>query len=67
VLILLFLIQLLWKVDCNFINMHQQRGIHEAKYKQDRKCTYNVTLKRVRVTTVAVENKYILHILSVCL
>jgi len=25
--------------------------------KQDRQCTYNVTLRRVRAATVAVENK----------
>jgi hypothetical protein len=28
---------------------------------------YDVTLRRVRVTIVAVENQYILHILSMCL
>jgi len=27
---------------------------------------YNVTLRRVPVTTVAVENQYVLHILNVC-
>jgi hypothetical protein len=32
---------------------------------QDRQCTYTVTLRRVRVTTVAVEKHYVLHILSV--
>jgi hypothetical protein len=31
-----------------------------------RQCAYNVTLRRVRATTVAVE-KQLLHILSVCL
>jgi hypothetical protein len=35
--------------------------------KQKRKRMYNVTLRRVRATTVAVEKQYILHILSVCL
>jgi hypothetical protein len=31
-------------------------------------CTYNVRLRRVRATIVAVENQYVLvHILSVCL
>jgi hypothetical protein len=30
-------------------------------------CTYNVTLRQVRVNIVAVEEKYVLHILSVCL
>ena len=32
---------------------------------QDRQCTYNETLRRVRVTTVAVEIKKLLHILRV--
>jgi len=35
--------------------------------KQDRQCTYNVTLVCIRVTTVAVENQQALHIPSVCL
>jgi hypothetical protein len=35
--------------------------------KEDRQCTYNVTLRSVRVTTVAVENQYVLHIMSACL
>ena len=34
---------------------------------QDRQCTYNITLRHVCVTIVAVEKQYILHILSVCL
>ena len=33
--------------------------------KQDRKCTRNVVVRRVRVTTVAVEKQYLLHIHSV--
>jgi hypothetical protein len=31
--------------------------------KQDRQHTYNVTLRRFRATTFAVEEKYVLHIL----
>ena len=34
---------------------------------QDSQCTYNLTLKRVHVTNVAVEKQRVLHILSVCL
>jgi hypothetical protein len=30
---------------------------HLHKPQQDRQCTYNVTLKRVRVTIIAVENQ----------
>jgi len=33
---------------------------------QDRQCTYNVTLRRVRTTIIAMEKQYVLHILSVC-
>jgi len=29
--------------------------------------TYNVTLRRVHITIIAVEHQYVLHILSVCL
>jgi hypothetical protein len=36
----------------------------QTRHKQ---CTYNVTLRSVRVTTVAVEKQQVLHILSVCL
>jgi len=35
--------------------------------KQDRKYTYDVTLRRVRATIFAVEKQKVLHILSVCL
>ena len=38
------------------------------RFTQDRlQCTYNVTLRRVRVTIVAVEKLYVLLILTVCL
>jgi hypothetical protein len=33
--------------------------------KEDRQCTYDVTMRRVRVTFVAVEKQYVLHILGV--
>jgi hypothetical protein len=36
------------------------------KQKQDRHCTYSVTLRRVRATFVAVEKLEVLHIVSVC-
>jgi len=38
-----------------------------SKAKQDRQCTYNVTLQLVRATLVAVEKQNILHVMSVCL
>jgi hypothetical protein len=34
--------------------------------KQDRKCTYNVTFRGVRVTIFTVERQYVLYILRVC-
>jgi len=34
--------------------------------KTDRQCTFSVTLRRVGATIVAVEEQWILHILSVC-
>ena len=34
---------------------------------QDRKCTYNATMMRVPITTVAMQKQGVLHILSVCL
>ena len=40
---------------------------HEMIYVQDRQCAYTVTWRRVRVTTVAVEEQQVLHILSVFL
>ena len=35
--------------------------------KQERQCTYNVTFRRVRATTVAVEKQETANIMSVCL
>jgi len=37
-----------------------------SKFKEDRQCTYNITLRRVRATNVAVEKQWVLHSLSVC-
>jgi len=37
---------------------------YKRKRKQDRQCTYNVTLRCIRVTVVAVENQEVLHIVS---
>jgi hypothetical protein len=34
---------------------------------QDRQCTYNVTISRVRATIVAMEKQRVLHNLSVCI
>jgi hypothetical protein len=34
---------------------------------QDRQCKYNLTLRRFRATTVAVEKQRVLHTMSACL
>ena len=34
---------------------------------QDGQCTYDVTYRQIRVTTVALHKQWVLHILSVCL
>ena len=36
-------------------------------FKQERQCTFNVTLRHIRITIVAVEKQNVLHILSVIL
>jgi hypothetical protein len=41
--------------------------LHGGWIEQDRQCTYNVHLRRVRVTVVELVKHWILHILSVCL
>jgi hypothetical protein len=38
----------------------------ESHLKSDRQCAYNVTLRRVRTTGVAVGKECVLHNLSVC-
>ena len=43
------------------------RKQNKSRFKQDRQCTHNVTLKPVRPTIVAVEKQQASHILSVCL
>ena len=45
--------------------LHNPNSLTPTKYQQHKQCTYNVILRRVRVTIVAVEK--VLHILSVCL
>ena len=45
----------------------QQRKHSLSQLQQDRKCTYNVTLRRVLAAIAAVEKQKVLHILSVCL
>jgi len=32
--------------------------------RQDKQCTYNLTMKRVRVTTVGVEEQYVLNVMN---
>ena len=39
---------------------------HRTQLEQDRRCTYNVTLRRVRVTIVAVEKQYYIFRVCIC-
>jgi hypothetical protein len=41
--------------------------LHGGWMEQDSQCTYNVQLRWVSLTVVALEKQWILHILSVCL
>ena len=44
-----------------------KKEFRHQRVKQDRQCTYNVKLRRVRMTIVAVEKQLVLRILGVCL
>jgi hypothetical protein len=44
-------------VKANFSGKNFRSNISIRKKKQDRQCAYNVTLRRVRVTIVAVEKQ----------
>jgi hypothetical protein len=37
-----------------------------TKKLQDKQCTYNITLRRIRTTIIVVEKQWVLHNLSVC-
>ena len=58
-------------VKCCVGRLHYKAQWHEPrtrvpiKYVQDRQCTYDVALRRVYETILAVEQKYVLHV-SVC-
>ena len=41
--------------------------VYEISIKYDRQCMYNLTLRHLHVTTVAMEKQSVVHILSVCL
>jgi len=43
------------------------RTAADCMMQQDRQCTYNVTLRSVRATIVAVEKQWVLHNLGVCI
>ena len=60
----------------NFIRTSKNVGLEvntekkqeaQKSFKQDRQCTYNVTLRCVRAIFVTMEKQYVLRILSVCL
>jgi len=57
-----------YKTNCDvFLHIDVNPENPHLQYRQDRRCKYNVTSRRVRAATVAVEKQYVLYILSVCL
>jgi len=46
--------------------IHPRCALFKYYITQDRQCTYNIILMCVRVTIVAVEMQYVLHIMSEC-
>ena len=44
----------------------KHKTLSKAYTLEDRKCTYSVTMGRVRATIVVVERKQVLRIMSVC-
>ena len=51
------------KRECFAEDKRRYHGLH---YGEDRQCTSNLILRRVRVTIVAVEEQWALHTVSVC-
>ena len=56
----------IWGFKLTATNMETMRKF-EVVPEQDKQCTYNVTLRHIHETIVAVEKKYVLHILNLCL
>jgi hypothetical protein len=46
--------------------LHENSTTEMSSTKQDKQCTYNVTVRRVRAAIVALEEQRSLHNLSVC-
>jgi hypothetical protein len=55
------------KKDRDETMAEETRGIKMEKGQKDRQCTYNVTLRCIRETVVAVQKQYMPHILIVYL
>jgi len=51
---------------CKFTSRYLSRSYDRHCSKQDRQCTYNITLKRVRVVIVFMEKKYYMFWVRVC-
>jgi len=47
--------------------MTQWQSVNVYKFEQDRQHMYNITLRPICTTIIAVEKQYVLNILSVCL
>jgi len=50
-----------------FLYTAQWQSVNVYKLEQDSQHIYNITLRRVCATIVAMEKQYVLYILSVCL
>jgi hypothetical protein len=67
---MIYALQLSWDVlaDANFLwDKDDNYGMFRGMRKPDRLRTYNITLRHVHSTTVAVEKQEVLHFLSVYL
>jgi hypothetical protein len=52
---------------CSVKMIHLRSVLLKYYITQDRQCSYNITMRCVRVIIVAVEMQYVLHIVGVCL
>jgi hypothetical protein len=53
--------------DSDFLYVPQPCQLFQSIYHKNSKCTYKETLRRVHITTVAIEKLQVLNIMNVCL
>jgi hypothetical protein len=54
-------------VDIGTEENGMEKYLGRSENKQERQCTYNVTMRHVVAIYVAVEKQYVIHILRMCL